>query len=462
MENRLIKNTILYSVGNFSTKILSFLIVPLYTYYISTADMGWYDVVISAMTFITPVITLQLSDGLYRWLYDESLKKQAVISSGLKRVALNIMIFSIIGILIAKLLDFRYGTVLIFMFVLSMLNAVLLQVTRGLQHNLFYVFVGIIQSIFNLGVSVITIIFFGWGIYGMIIASIISNLIANLLMVFGQKDVIHSLFEKYNPKIASEMMAYSKPLIPNSIGWSVINVSDRFIILAFLGMSANGVYSIAYKFPTILTVIMSFFYMAWQEEALKENNSKERDSYYTKIFKYYIKIMFALEIILLPLTHVYIAQFMEASYIEAWRYTAFLYLGAIFSSLSSFLGVGYLTSKESKGAMYTTFVGTAANIIVNLALINTIGLQAAAFSTFIAYFIMFIIRLRDTRKYFKININWMKLWIFIAGIVVYNLIYLFVDSLMVRQILFSSAIIVGILVNLDLLSLFYYKLKRNN
>ena len=80
----------------------------------------------------------------------------------------------------------------------------------------------------------------------------------------------------------------------------------------------------------------------------------------------------------------------------------------MFSAFSSFLGTGYQSSKESKGAFYTTMISAITNIIINLVFIKIIGLQAAAVSTFIAYLVLFIVRFFDTKKYFEMDVNWKK------------------------------------------------------
>ena len=60
-NKNLLEGICIYGIGMFGTKILVFLIVPLYTYYISTEDMGVYDLLISTVNLLTPIVTLQIS-----------------------------------------------------------------------------------------------------------------------------------------------------------------------------------------------------------------------------------------------------------------------------------------------------------------------------------------------------------------------------------------------------------------
>ena len=100
----------------------------------------------------------------------------------------------------------------------------------------------------------------------------------------------------------------------------------------------------ANKFPTILTTITSIFYLAWQESAIQEYNSPNRDKFYSEVFKKYYILLFTLCLCAIPATRLVIELFVSEAYKNAWEYTGFLYLGAAFSALSSFLGMGYQIS----------------------------------------------------------------------------------------------------------------------
>ncbi|MGG7153562.1 oligosaccharide flippase family protein, partial [Clostridium neonatale] len=69
-ERTLLKNTLIYAIGNFGSKMLTFLLLPLYTYYLTTSEYGYFDLVLSTITLCIPIITLQVNDGMYRDLLD--------------------------------------------------------------------------------------------------------------------------------------------------------------------------------------------------------------------------------------------------------------------------------------------------------------------------------------------------------------------------------------------------------
>ncbi len=92
----------IYAIGTFGTKILMFLIVPLYTYYLDVSEMGIYDILLSLIGLVTPIISLQISDALYRWLIQDDASYILYL-----RVTYQFLIVaSIITIIVIMIVDF--------------------------------------------------------------------------------------------------------------------------------------------------------------------------------------------------------------------------------------------------------------------------------------------------------------------------------------------------------------------
>src|SRR4051812_6767695 len=92
-SRRLVESTIIYTIGNLGSKILAFLLIPLYTYYLTKAQLGYFDLVVVTVTLFVPFVTLQLSDSIYRWLLegesDHDLHSR-VITNSLFAVTVNV------------------------------------------------------------------------------------------------------------------------------------------------------------------------------------------------------------------------------------------------------------------------------------------------------------------------------------------------------------------------------------
>ena len=252
--------------------------------------------------------------------------------------------------------------------------------------------------------------------------------------------------------LAEDLIKYSLPIVPNNIAWWFVSASNRIVINWGMGDAANGIYAISMKFPTLVNMLSTFFYQAWQEQAISEYDSKERDAYYTKIFNIYFKVLLAGIIALLPITKFIIVYFMDSSYHDAYLFVGLLYLSSVFNAFAGFYGTGYLSTKKTIGALTTTMWGAIANAVLTAILINTAGLYAAAFGSMVGNAIIWMTRIVQTRKYFNIKIEWTK-FIFLLVLCAAMIVAVNVAGLIAMIALEVIACVFFLLVNKDLIVL---------
>lgn len=460
-NKRLLNNTFLYAVGSFGSKILSFLIVPLYSYYVMPDALGYYDVIITTLSLLQPIIILQLSDGVYRWLMSSktNYERKAIIATTIRILINNVIIASIIFIILNIICKFQYAIWILLLMVLQCIYPVMQQIIRGLQKNKLYAFCGILYTAVMLLVNCIGLILLKSGIEILFISQIIANIVCVIIIFASIPEIRIDIREKMDRQTGVDLLKYSAPLIPTNICWWIVNSSDRYIILWFLGNASNGIYSMANKFPTILSIITNVFYLAWQESALREYESENRDEFFSDIFSQYSRVLFTTALFLIPATKLFIKYMLAASYGTAWYYSGFLFLAVIFNSLNSFLGLGYQISKETKKSLYTTIIAALINIVINVALISNIGLIAASLSTFIAYLTLFVIRICHTRRYYKLSINWKKFLSYLV-ISILEVVVLYWTSDIVTLVIMVTSIVLFLIANKPLMGGILKSLRR--
>ena len=407
MDNKsqsLAKGMLIYAIGNFGTKILSFLIVPLYTFYISTEDMGVYDLLISTVNLLCPLITMQIADAAYSWIIRGTAKPKDCIAGSMTLLAFN----SVVAVLVSCVVHSFYPIPHFGQFVLLMLSynalSVIQKFLRGLKNQRLFAISGIVYTAIFLSLNVLQICVLRQGVESLLSSAFIANILTIAMIYLCEKQVRVNFLKKPDFKVIKAMLVFAIPLIPNQLNWWVINSSDRFIVTAFLGLSATGVFAIAHKFPSILQLVLSLFTTSWQDLAVADQ--EKPDAFYGDVFKRLYVIAFSLLLPVIPATRLVITWFMDSSYHAAANYVAFLYMGTVFQAFSSFYGVGYLRSKDTKQASATSIYGAVINILVHVSLVKVIGLQAASLSTFLGFLVMWLIREKQNRKELNIRIRW--------------------------------------------------------
>lgn len=437
----LAKNTLIYMLANFSSKFLSFLLLPFYTHYLSPSQYGYFDLIMAAMSLLIPVITMQLNSGMYRYLIDAKTENdiRSITSNTLIITLRNILIFCILGVVIIQFRPFECSYIILIQITINTLSTTWQQIARGLRKNLIFSLSGVIYTIVMLVSNIIFVVLFNMKVDALIYSNIISA-IAVILYVEYKLKIFKIIDLRFRDKgLQKLLIAFSLPLLPNSINWWITNTSSRFIISFFIGINANGIFAIANRFPAILTIVNGIFYLAWQESAITEFESKDKDTFYTKVFDIYMTLQFTLLLILISITKWVMKYAVDDKFFISWRYTPFLYIGAMFLGFSSFFGTGYLSSKETKGAFTTSIVSAIANIVINVLTIPILGIQAASLSNMISYIIMFILRVFQTKKYFRIDVNKVKLFTFSLLTCIFTFIY-FIDNKYISVTLFIISI----------------------
>lgn len=444
-EKKLVKNTLLYTISSFGTKIFNFLIVPLYTYYLTTSEYGTYDTIYSIIYLIAPMCILAIHEGILRWLLNSEEEDRCIVGTGFSLYFIFIAITDIILIIIFQVYTFSYSWLLILCLTTTTLYEVMQFSIRGIKDNISFAISGVIQTVIMLGMNVFLIIFIKIGIIGMLASLASSQFISSIYLYLKLKKYFKNKKMCFSKKLAKELLIYSIMLVPNNISWWVMNSSDKLMLTAMIGSAYTGIYSIATKFPSLLNMLHTIFYRAWQEQAVIEYNDEERDQYYSKIFNIYMKITFCFVLILIPISKIYIKFFMDVSFSSAYIYIGILMLGTIFCSFSSFFGTGYISAKDTKNATITTTIGAIINCIVNLLFIKKIGIWAACCSTLIGYLITWLIRVYQTRKYFIITIKWKTFFILLIVSSIYSFIGTIDNNIITFLSLFLALIITLIL-----------------
>lgn len=399
----------IYAVGTFGTRILMFLIVPLYTHYLDTSEMGTYDLLVSIIGLLIPIISLQIADAVYRWIIQENVESNLYLRS-----AYQFLIFSsLVAVVVIIAVDFFVSIPYLMYFLGALFSALYFQINqkilRGLKRQWLFAISGIVYTGVFLVLNIIQLCILERGIKGLLMSYIVANIIGIITIVAHEKRIRINLLKRPEFQILGKLLCYSIPLIPNYLSWWIVDSSDKYIVLFFLGVSSNGILAIAHKFPTVIQSVFGLFLNSWQDFALANENAEK--SFFTSVFQKLYRFSFSLIWVLVPLTKLLVWIVMGKDYKIACDFIPFYYLGAIFQVYCSFYGVGYLRTKNTKRAFSSSIYGALINAVINICLINFVGLQAAAISTFVSFFVMWLIREKQNKKELEIIIKWSEFWI---------------------------------------------------
>ncbi|HPF83765.1 MAG TPA: oligosaccharide flippase family protein, partial [Bacilli bacterium] len=243
-KQELLKNTVIIFISKFCTQFLSFFLLPLYTAFLSTKEYGTYDLIVTYLSLLAPIITIQLENSMFRFLIDvrdNDSEKQKIISIIFKIVLSIIVILSLLAFVVFNFISIKYIDLIVLNMIACIFINLLLQVSRGLGKNKVFAIASSICGITTLVLNIVFVLVFKMKVDGLLISMLIANLISSIYLFIRLKLYRYLNFNVKDKKLAKELVKYSLPLIPNNISWWIINVSDRTIISLILGIAANGI-----------------------------------------------------------------------------------------------------------------------------------------------------------------------------------------------------------------------------
>ena len=406
-SKRFLKAIGLYAIGNLGSKLITFLMVPLYTYFVNPADYGFYDICLTLVLAATPLMTLQLRDGAFRFLInnDDNNQKRVVVSFAYKVLILTTILIVAVGVLLSLLYPMQYLWYVIMLLVVMSFYEVITQMTRGLGDLVGFVTSGIISA---LGIGIFSIVFvvcFDMGIVGIFLANILARFIA-LIFVEVRLGIIRNYFTILPNRsfLKRELLKYTIPLMFSTFCWCVMDSNGRLFVQHYLGLEMNGLYAVAFRFATILQTLAVIYFQAWQEMALIHYESKDRDSYFSDMFNAYVYVLSFFLICLNFVLKLNYGWLVDSEYAESLWYIYPMSIAVSFYALDLFVDLGYQCAKDTKRMLPSLIVAVMINIFMSLLLVEKFGVWGVVCSSIMAYVTLFIYRICDMRRYFKLSL----------------------------------------------------------
>lgn len=412
---RLATDTILFGISTFGSKILVFLLTPLYTAVLLTEEYGIADLINTTVNLIYPVLTLAITDATLRYALDKNCPKKAVLGNSMVITVLSILLLlafypimnmmnSEISVQLSRYWGYFVSTYAMYNIYLCFSNFV-----KGLGKTKLFAIQGIVQTLTVIVCNVYFLLVVKTGLQGYLLSIIIGFAVPTVLMLFAGSIYKYLFPFTLDKKLLMEMLKYSIPMIPTLLAWSINMYINKYMLIGLLpageGLSASGIFSVANKIPSLLTAVLSIFTQAWQLSAISNVNDSDESSYYTKVYGVMHIISLVGCLLIIPLSKIASSILFDPSYYSAWQHIPFLTLSAFFSCLCGFLASAFRAYKKTGQLFVSVAIGAVVNIILNLILIESIGVVGASIATAASFLVTWVVRMYTIQKLVKVKIH---------------------------------------------------------
>jgi O-antigen/teichoic acid export membrane protein len=394
------KHFLVYGLGNILSRIVGFILIPVYTHYLTTSEYGTLEL-LELTTYIAGMfLALGISQSVMRFYYDfeEPQQRNTVVCTAL----FSIWVISLFGmfwfilfspgisILVFKSSNNGGLFRLIFLtLTFSLANEIPLSFIRAQQKSVLFTVISLSRLILSLGLNILFIVGFRWGVRGIILSAAITQGINSIFLFFYtiKQTGIHFSWTKLK-----HMLVYGLPYIPGGLGMFVLNFVDRFFLQRFASLSEVGIYSLGYKFGMIINPLVTDpFFSIWRPKMFELAKKEKAKDIYSIMLTYFLflEIFLALGISILIKDVLKIISSPE--YHSAYKIVPLILLSYILWGGYFHVQVGILLEKKTRNIAYIVALSALSNLILNYFLIPWIGMWGAAISTLSSFGIMFVL-----------------------------------------------------------------------
>lgn len=415
----LASDTVVYGVSTILSRLIGWLMMPLYTHVVSQSVYGTFSYIYSYIAIFLVVVTLGFETGYFRFVTDENVDRLlGSLSTTVFNFGLLLMLSTyFFPSIFLRVLDFDFGpnspTYLVIMMSIVLLdsyNSIFFAELRYQHRSVTYALLRLAQVV----VTVVLTVFFLFFLRGKdgflssfddISYMMFANLLGSFVSTLWFLPRAIRVCRKFDPKLLSTVFFYCLPLVGMGF-FGQANMNIEKILIKHLDTSADplaqlGIYSASYKVGVLMSIFTQSFRIAFEPFFFRENKEKSDTQIYADALKYFVYfglLIFAGVILFQPLIYLILPQ----SYAEGYVILPYILIGQLFFGVYYSLSLWYKVTDRTYWGIIMSAIGLIVNTLMNYLLIPQMGYMGAAVSTLVGYFVMMFLSYVLGQKYYPI------------------------------------------------------------
>tara|TARA_B100000963_G_C22583773_1_gene652073 strand:+ start:99 stop:1565 length:1467 start_codon:yes stop_codon:yes gene_type:complete len=413
--SRTFKDSSVYAISSILNSAISFLLLPILTFYYDAAEYGIYSIIISIVVIMGGFFYFGASSSYARFVYDNLSKehKSTVFSQtlnlalfgGLVMISLIIICGDFVSNYLFETSNYHIhfiaaSVATVLGFFVAILHVVF-QFDKSPRKLLIISFIAIIS---NFIVTYLLLVYYNYGILAPIIGILISNLIVTIFLLINYFNLYNPLVKMYR---FSNFLKFGFHSSISGILFYLIDYSDRLMINQILSADEVGIYSLGYKLGLIINIILVIpFSQAWAPVKMEYLNDIRQYEFTTKIISYY----FLLGVIIVFIstlfgTHIFDIFFVNKDFNGYAKVFPIIMSSIFIYGIINISNIGLHKEEKINYQNFIMLIALLINIILNISYLEQYGILLAAFSTLITYSFIALFVTTLSNKYLNVTIE---------------------------------------------------------
>ena len=415
---RFFKHSIIYAIGNIINRIGAFLLLPIYTNYLTVAEYGSLEYFYTVSTIMTGLLSAGIAHSTLRFYFeyqDQQDRNSLVIT--------NIMAsfgFTVFGVLIASLFSTQAVTlmfgsteyllgfyIMLAIIVFELSSQVSLAYVRAEEHSVFFVVIAIAKLVIQVAVNTYLVVFADMGIVGVLIGNFCAVFLGWIILTTF---VVRKCGIKADAKKILPVMKYAYPFLLATMVGVFAETFDRIILKELISVEALGLFALAVKFSLLLEALIgepfNRSYGSFRFSIMKDGNAAEIQE---KIVRMLAVILVFTGSGLLYFSPIVIKIMSDSAFWPAIKLLPILVLASCIKIATYSCQTGFLYAKKSGYIFRITIVQSAFSIVGSLVLIQLMGIIGACLAQLITAIVVIVVTHRASKPFLDISYNYGKI-----------------------------------------------------
>lgn len=398
------KSTGIFFIGNSMSKVITLLLIPLYTNTLPAEDYGYYDLSITCITLLTSFLYCDIWSSVMRVMRDD-LKDEApwrVVTAGWSIFGGSTLLYITIALTASLFVNISCLGLILLYGVTSNVQSMFSCIARGRGNNIDFAVSGVMCTLVNVGLNLLLILVYGLGYEALYVSYAAGFTVQCLYLYLRMSMWRHFALPSWWQ--VRELLVYSAPLGINSVAYWLLTSLSRVVVSTVLSLAANGVFAIGSKFGSTIALATTCFTLAWQDIAFTKEMRPA--SFYSRAVTQYSGFLLACTAVLLPSIALFFPLLVGSDYSEAYSIIpSFLWI-AVVSAISTFIGNIFYVIKDTKTIGVSMVISCLINILFVYPMTTGMGCLGANLSVLIAFVANIAIRIVILGRKIDLRLFW--------------------------------------------------------
>ena len=418
---RLLSHSALYGISDVLGRSIAFLLVPIYTNVLSTAEYGNVTLIYAFIGLMNVLFAYGMESAFLRYYLLDKVRKMQVLSTGYITIIITSFGFTGLVFLLAPQIapvisssgSFNeYVQLAALVLGLDALNIIPFARLRGEGRATLFASLKLSKVLLELGGNIWLVVYLDMGARGILISNIAGSGLACLILSIL---TIRHLAAGWSGQHMKDLLKFALPYIPAAASVIIIEMIDRFMIERMMGADSVGVYSAARKLGVGMLLFVNVFRLAWQPFFLETSEQQDARAIFARVLTYFLVItggvFLAISLYIDDLVRLQIGSytFFGSAYWTGTNLVPVFLAAYILYGLYVNLMAGVYIEKKTIYLPIVTGAAALTSVGANMMLIPRMGMYGAATASVLAYAVLACSLYILTRRYYPIPYEWSRL-----------------------------------------------------